>query len=63
MVVNILQGCESSDFNQISGFECIEKHIFSGISDYFRLLRLFLKHRRSYTPVYLCNLEILLANF
>ena len=41
---NIRQGCESSNFNLISDF-CssqnpifrIEKHIFSGISDYFRL--------------------------
>ena len=42
------QGCESSDFNLISDFfalhktpfsdfQCIEKHIFSGISDYFEL--------------------------
>ena len=46
------QGCESSDFNLISDFfapsqnpifrlwmqfECIGKHIFSSISDYFRL--------------------------
>ena len=46
------QGCESSDFNLISDFlcssqnhifrllmqvECIEKHFFSGFSDYFRL--------------------------
>ena len=43
------QGCESSDISLISGsffalhktpfsdFQCIEKHIFSGISDYFRL--------------------------
>ena len=42
------QGCEHSDFNQFAlhktqfsdflmQFECIEQHIFSGISDYFRL--------------------------
>ena len=45
------QGCESSDFNRfqtfllftnlifrlLMQFECVEKHIFSGISDYFRL--------------------------
>ena len=42
------QGCEGSDFNLISDcfalhktpfsdFQCVEKHIFSGISDYFRL--------------------------
>ena len=52
MAAFIVQGCESSDFNLISDFfcssqnpifrllmqfDCIEKHIFSGISDYFRL--------------------------
>ena len=50
--IGITQGCESSDFNLISDvfcssqnpifrllmqFECIEKYVFSGISDYFRL--------------------------
>ena len=54
------QGCKSSDFSLISeflhktpfsDFECIEKHIFSGISDYLRLFRLFLTD--ALTPVYL----------
>ena len=38
MVVNILQGCESSDFNLISGFECIEKH---NLFRHFRLFKTF----------------------
>ena len=48
MVTYLYQGCKSSDFNLISDFfalhktpfsdsYCIKKHIFSGISDYFRL--------------------------
>ena len=61
----IFQGCETSDFNLISDiffalhetpfsdrlmqFECIEKHIFSGISDYFRLFKYFF-YRCSHTP-------------
>ena len=55
------QGCESSDFNLISDFctlhktpfsdfYCIEKHILSVISDYFRPFQTF-SHRRSHTPV------------
>ena len=50
--MSVTQGCESSDFILISDvfcssqnpifrllmqFECIEKHIFPGISDYFRI--------------------------
>ena len=59
--ISHLQGCESSYFNLISDFFtlhkphfqtlnaiCIEKHIFSGISDYFRL---FLTD--AFTPVHL----------
>ena len=54
------QGSKSSNFDLISDlfalhktpfsdFQCIEKHIFSGISDYFRLVQIF-SHRRSHTP-------------
>ena len=54
------QGCESSDFNLISDYFalhktpfsdlfCIEKLIFSGISDYFRLFQTF-SHKCSHTP-------------
>ena len=53
------QGYESSDFNLISdffalhktpfsNFKCIEKHIFSGISDYFRLFQTFFSQTLSH---------------
>ena len=36
--------------NPIFSLLCIEKHVFSGISDYFRIFQTF-SHRRSLTPV------------
>ena len=57
----VVQGCESSDFYSdfrlfcssqnpifrlLMLFECIEKHIFSGISDYFQTF----SHKCSHTP-------------
>ena len=61
-----IQECESSDLNLISDFfalhktpfsdfQCIEKHIFSGISDYFRLFRLFLTD--ALTPLSIISVE------
>ena len=53
----LVQGCESSDFNLISDFLLFtkphfQKQIFSGISDYFRLL---LTEALTVTPLLVIN--------